>query len=257
MTTRKRIRPALPGDLWQRRGFSLLEVMIGLAVFAIAIVAVMGALRQGRKMLVEPDKKAEAWSQAQSALEKTLAMSYAQLANGETPGSLPKPCSVQVNCTTMNAPVVPGVPTTPSDIPYCAVTASCTYTEENEGKTVSLAGIVPYPYMQIFSLRRDPFTETPPVTIIAGQPTGTSPNGTNVLTLTFTPEVKSNLMIFYDITIDVANLPPVPAAAPTNELRGTDLLLTRCYLNGGGRDPDRNTYYDTADHRQCGGGPGA
>ncbi len=222
MTKGMMTSPALPKGGRQCRAFSLVEVMVGLTLFAVAIVSVMVALRQGRKMLVEPENKGLAWSRAQSVLEKALAMSYAGLVDvstGKTTLTVPKDCTVNVAQTHMDKGT--GIS---SDIPYCSIKVDCGYTEDNVTKTVSLSGIVPFPYMQIYSQPRDPLTEH--VTVTAAY--SGAPPGTNVMTIKFTPLVKSNLMIFYDLAIDVTNVTPATA---TNQLKPTDLLITRAYFN--------------------------
>lgn len=235
MLRSKLLRRFLPPSWRQGSGLTLVEVMVGLVIFGIVTAAVLGALRQARKMLVEPERKGLAWSQAQSILEKQLAKTYRELSSEASP--IPQVDTEYPNCSitvTAKSMEKMGPPELGKAIPYCAIKVDCNYTDDYSQRSVSLSGIVPFPYMQVFNKVTEPPSGSVAATCTVVAATLGPPStparcvpgsgASSILEYKFTPVVSSNLMIFYDVSIAVEN----SAIA----IHPTDLLITQGFLNG-------------------------
>lgn len=172
-----------------RSGLTLTEVLVGACIFAIAVSGISGALRQGSRLILDAENKKKAYTDAQSLLEKYLTYSYTGISalNGNNIQDAATGCSIRVLETVMTT-ATSGL----SNIPYCTVRVVCPY--DNDDKEVALSGIIPYPYMEVF-------TQTARVNIPS------TDADTPVLSFTFNPHirVRSDLLVFYDIALQVAD----------------------------------------------------
>ena len=210
------IRKALSAGAGKRRGLTLTEVLIGIFIFAISIAGVSGTMRQGHAMLSEAQHKKVAFSNAQSLLEKYLTSSYEGMVAlvGMHPESEVGPgtgCQVIVAQEEMPpAPLFP--PAGKSRIPYCTIQVICEYGDKVPKKQVSLSGIVPYPYLHVY-------TDTQTGSTVEAQMNV----DTQIFEYRFTPIVRSDLMIFYDIALK--------AEDNGTKVQGYDLIFTQALVN--------------------------
>ena len=209
------IRDSLASGVGQRRGLTLTEVLLGICIFAISIAGVSGAMRQGHKMLSEAQNKKVAFSNAQSLLEKYLTYSYAGMKAIVGTHQEASGCQVIVADTQMPPePIVP--PPGRNRIPYCTVQVICEYGNKVPKQKVSFSGIVPYPYLQVY-------TDTRTWTGVVADEALYNVKS-QIFEYRFTPIVRSDLMIFYDIAVKVEDN-GIP-------IKGFDLVYTEASING-------------------------
>ncbi|MBF0122730.1 MAG: hypothetical protein HQL21_04900 [Candidatus Omnitrophica bacterium] len=199
-----------------RQGLTLTEVLIGVCIFAISIAGISGTMRQGHKMIAEAQAKKVAYSNAQSLLEKYLTNSYSGMValagtHAEAGIGSGAACLVTVAQQTMPPePIAP--PAGKSRIPYCSIEVVCEYGTQEPKQKVSLSGIVPYPYLQVYTATQ------------AALGAEAQLADAQIFEYKFTPIVRSDLMIFYDIAIKVED--------NTIPINGFDLVITQALLNG-------------------------
>lgn len=217
-------------------GFTLLEVLVSLVLLGIGLAFSTRVFVAGKYYIREVENKNQAMEIASIQMNEYLSKSYESLRlltggvvttfNGN---------EGDFAWTVTLTPLSIADRLIPADtIPFFRVEVTCDYNEPTVNgtvaqKSVRLNNIVVYPYMHIYSI------ETSPTTISVAQHANiaaAAAANAPIVSLNFMTEAKSNLLVFYNISLNIFN-----AAG----LDSSDLILTKCYVDGVGYEIQTGT----------------
>ncbi|MBU1112820.1 MAG: prepilin-type N-terminal cleavage/methylation domain-containing protein [Candidatus Omnitrophica bacterium] len=203
---------------YQRKGITLIELLVAIVLIAIGAGAVSAVLSSGNYLLRRSRNEARATSIALAHKESLLAHSYENVLLGIEQGNE----DIFHWETEVQELFWAG---TSKNIPYKQIDVTVTYPDEgasgniaNKWKKLTLRNLIPYPFVHLERRVMDSSCATSSCTV---PPSSFQLVGD--LTITFNYPVVKDLNVFYNIAVNITN----PAG-----LAGTENIVTKCFLDG-------------------------